>query len=96
MKQLFSDKRLLNYQQRLNRLRCFTVIFLVLLLVPVSVVFYKGFNQFEKDLLIEYKRQTEIVTYQINKRIFKRAILENSLSPQVFDYYQHLYNPINK
>jgi len=96
MKQLFSDKRLLNYQQRLNRLRCFTVIFLVLLLVPVSVVVYKGFNQFEKDLLIEYKRQTEIVTYQLNKRIFKRAILENSLSPQVFDYYQHLYNPINK
>jgi len=68
----------------------------VLLLVPVSVVFYQGFNQFQKDLLIEYKRQTEVVTYQINKRIFKRAILENSLSPQVFDYYQHLYNPINK
>ncbi|NQZ21870.1 MAG: HAMP domain-containing histidine kinase [Colwellia sp.] len=96
MKQLFSDKRLLNYQQRINRLRCFTIIFLVLLLVPISVVFYQGFNQFEKDLLIEYKRQTEIVTYQINKRIFKRAILENALSPQAFDYYQYLYNPINK
>jgi len=96
MKQLFSDKRLLNYQQRINRLRFFTVIFLVLLLIPVSVVFYKGFNQFEKDLLIEYKQQTERVTYQINKHFFKRAILENAINPQAFDYYQHLYNPTNQ
>jgi len=96
MKSLFSDKRLLNYQQRINRLRCFTLIFLVLLLVPVSVIFYKGFNQFEKDLLIEYKRQTEKVTYQLNKRLFKRATLENAISPQAFDYYLYLYSPINE
>jgi len=60
------------------------------------VLFFKGFNQFEKDLLIEYKRQTEKVTYQLNKRLFKRAILENAISPQAFDYYQYLYNPLNK
>jgi len=96
MKQLFSDKRLLNYQQRVNRLRCFTFIFLILLLVPISVVFYKGFNQFEKDLLTEYQRKTEKVTSQLNLKLFKRAVYDNAMSTLTFDYYQHIYNPVNQ
>jgi nitrogen-specific signal transduction histidine kinase len=96
MKQLFSDKRLLNYQQRVNRLRCFTIIFLILLLVPISVVFYKGFNQFEKDLLTEYQRKTEKITSQLNLKLFKRAVYDNAMSTLTFDYYQHIYNPVNQ
>jgi len=96
MKQLFSDKRLLNYQQRVNRLRCFTFIFLILLLVPISVVFYKGFNQFEKDLLTEYQQKTDKVTSQLNLKLFKRAVYDNAMSTLTFDYYQHIYNPVNQ
>jgi len=96
MKQLFSDKRLLNFHQRVNRLRCFTFIFLILLLVPISVVFYKGFNQFEKDLLTEYQRKTEKITSQLNLKLFKRAVYDNAMSTLTFDYYQHIYNPVNQ
>lgn len=96
MKQLFSDKRLLNYQQRINRLRCFTIIFLLLLVLPVSMIFYIGFNQFEKDQLTQYQRQTEKVTNQINKRLFKRGALWNSITTSEFDYYQHVYNPVSQ
>jgi signal transduction histidine kinase len=96
MKQLFSDKRLLNFHQRVNRLRCFTLIFLILVLVPISLVFYQGLNQIEKDQLIKSQRKADKVTYAINKRLFKRAVYENALSPLAFDYYQHSYNPENK
>lgn len=96
MKQLFSDKRLLNYQQRVNRLRCFTLIFLILVLVPICMVFYQGLNLIEKDQLIKSQRKSDTVTYAINKRLFKRAVYENAISPLAFNYYQHSYNPESK
>ncbi len=96
MKRLFSEQGLLNYQQRLNRLRCFTVVFFMLLVIPVSVIFYIGFNQFEIDQLTQVQRQTEKVTQSINKRLFKRWALTNVINPRDFDYYQQLYNPISQ
>ncbi|PAJ75237.1 hypothetical protein CJF42_06195 [Pseudoalteromonas sp. NBT06-2] len=58
--------------------------------------FYKGFNQFEKDLLLEYQRKAEKVTAQLNLKLFKRSVFDNAMSTLTFDYYQHIYNPLNK
>lgn len=96
MKPFFLNKRLFNYQQRVNRLRGFTLICLFLLLVPISMVFIKGYYQFEKDLITEYEDKTEEITSQLNLRLFKRVVFDNAISTFAFDYYQHIYNPANK
>ena len=93
---LFSDTRLQSYPQRLHRLRCLTALFCLLLVVPVSAIFYLGLQQYEKDLLVEYQRQTETVTESINRRLYKRVTLPNGIFPGQFDHYQHLYNPENQ
>ena len=95
-KKTHADKRLLSYPERLNRLRSVTVISFLLLFIPISIIFYIGFTQFEKDVLIQYQGQTDKVTQQINKRLFKRAALANALSTSEFDYYKHLYNPVTQ
>ncbi|KAF7771908.1 two-component system, OmpR family, sensor histidine kinase KdpD [Pseudoalteromonas citrea] len=96
MKSLFSDKCVLRYQQRINRLRGFTLVFLTLLLTPISLVLYKGYTQFEQDLLTEYQNKTQEITSQLNLRLFKRIVFDNALSTREFDHYQHIYNPNNK
>lgn len=96
MKPQLLNKRLLSYKQRVNRLRCFTFVCLFLLLAPISMVFIKGYYQFEKDLLTEYQDKTEEITSQLNLRLFKRVVFDNALSTLAFDYYQHIYNPNNK
>ena len=93
MKPVFSNKRLLSFQQRLNRLRSLTTLFFLLLIIPVSVFFYMGLNQLEKDQLMQYQRKTEKITQLINKQSFKRATLSNAISSNDFEYYQHVYNP---
>ncbi|RJE76761.1 hypothetical protein BGP78_12320 [Pseudoalteromonas sp. MSK9-3] len=93
MTSLFSNKRLLNYQQRIYRLRVFTLVFLTLLLTPISLVLYKGYTQFEQDLLTEYQSKTQEITSQLNLRLFKRIVFDNALSTREFNYYQHIYNP---
>ena len=95
-KSLFPSQQQLNYQQRLKRLRYFTVLFFTLLILPVGVVATIGFNQLEKDLLSQYQRQSEKVTSHINKRLFKRHVLSNGITASEFNYYQHLYNPENQ
>ena len=90
---LFSDTRLQSYPQRLHRLRCLTALFCLLLVVPVSAIFYLGFQQYEKDLLVEYQRQAENVTQSINRRLYKQVTFPNGIFPGQFDHYQYLYNP---
>ncbi|MBQ4851789.1 cell wall metabolism sensor histidine kinase WalK [Pseudoalteromonas sp. MMG012] len=96
MKHLLSNTRLLSYPQRVGRLRYLTGLFLILLLAPISVVLYKGYHQFEKDLLTEYQSKTAKITSQLNLKLFKRVVFDNALNTRTFDYYQHIYNPDNK
>jgi hypothetical protein len=96
MKRLFTELSLLNLNQRINRLRWFTLLFFVVLFIPTSIVFIKGFNQFEQDRLKEYLRHTEKISAKIDKKIFKRVAFLNAISPGQFDYYQTQYSPISK
>lgn len=96
MKRLVTNKHLLNYQQRVNRLRCFTLIFFLFLFVPISVMSTLSFNQLKKDQLSQFQQQSEKVSASINKRFFKYRTLPNAIKPSEFNYAQHLYNPINE
>lgn len=87
---------MLNYHQRIKRLRIFTLAFFILLFLPVCIISAVTYAQFEKDLRSQYQQQSDKMSAAINKRLFKRRTLPNAIKYSEFNYYQHLYNPINK
>ena len=96
MKAFLKPSPLLNYQQRLKRLRIFTLSFFLLLFIPVSLVCVFVFQQFQQEQIVKYQKSATKLSDIINKRLFKQAIMTNSASPTEFDYYQYAYNPETK
>jgi len=92
----FSDNRLLNYAQRLRRLRYLAIGFLLVLLIPLATLLYFGFQQIEKNLLSEYQREASSFVQVFNRKLYKKLTFTNMLSVDAFDYYQQVYNPITK
>lgn len=89
-----SNKRFLNYAQRLRRLRFLAFSFLLLLLVPMVAIVYMGYQQLEKNLIDEYQREANKLVQIIDKKLYKKLTFTNTLSIHEFDYYQQVYNPI--
>jgi len=96
IKLLLTNNHLLNYQQRINRLRCFTLMFFLLLFVPVSVISSLSFEQFKEEQFSQYQRKSDKISASINKRFFKYRTLTNAITPSEFSFYHHLYNPISE
>jgi len=93
---LFSDKRVLNYAQRLRRLRYLAIGFLLFLLIPASTLLYFGFQQIANNLLTEYQRESSNLVEKINRKLYKKLTFTNTLPVNAFDYYQQVYNPLTK
>jgi len=91
-----SDNRLLNYAQRLSRLRYLAIGFLLLLLIPLATLLYFSFGQIEKNLLNEYQREANRLVVVTNRTLAKIRMLTNSLPKDAFVYYRQAYNPITK
>ena len=68
----------------------------MLLFLPVCIISAVTYTQFEKDQRSQYQQQSDKMSAAINKRLFKRRTLPNAIKYSEFNYYQHLYNPINK
>jgi len=87
---------LLNYSQRLRRLRYLAIGFLLFLLIPIGTLLYFGFQQIEANLLNEYQRESSNLVLKINRTLYKKLTFTNTLSENEFDYYQQVYNPLTK
>jgi hypothetical protein len=90
------DKPLLNYSQRLRRLRYVAVGFLLFLLIPIGTLLYVGFQQLENNLLDDYQREASNFVQIFDRKLYKKLTFTNTLSVNEFDYYQQIYNPITK
>ena len=95
-KMLFSDKPIVNYAQRLRRLRYVASGFLMILLVPFGALMYLGYQQLEKNNLNQYQVEASSLIEITNRILFKRRMLTNTLPVEAFDYYQQVFNPITK
>ena len=93
---IFSSKPLNNYAQRLRRLRYLAIGFLSFLLIPLGTLLFFGFQQMEKNLLVEYQREVSSLIQQIDRNFFKKRMLTNTIPVDAFDYYQQVYNPVTK
>jgi len=93
---LTSDKHLLNHTQRLRRLRYLAIAFLLFLLIPLGTILYFGFQQLEKDLLVNYQRAASKLELVVDGNLTERRLISNSLPIDAFDYYRQVYNPYTK
>lgn len=91
-----SGKALLNYPQRLRRLRYLAIAFLLFILIPLGTILYFGFQQLEKNLLDEYQRTANKLEQIVDGRLTKRRMVSSTLPVDAFDYYRQVYNPITK
>lgn len=87
-----SNKPLLNYSQRLRRLRYLAITFLLFLIIPLVTLFYFGFQQIKNNLLTEYQREASNLVQIANGDLYKRGMLANTLSVDVFSYYRQVYD----
>ncbi|WP_102795267.1 sensor histidine kinase [Bowmanella denitrificans] len=91
---LFSTKPLLNYQQRLHRLRMVAMLGLLALLIPVGILLALAYQQLDRQHLADYQRDATELMQSINRKLFKKLTLTNTLDKGAFDYYQQVYNPL--
>lgn len=84
---------MLNYNQRLSRLRYLAVTFLLLLMLPLGTILYFGFQQLENNLLAKYQRTMGKIELIIDSVLTKRRLNSNSLPIDGFEYYRQVYNP---
>jgi len=87
---------MLNYSQRLRRIRYLAIAFLLFLVIPVGTLLYFGFQQIEDNLLTEYQRESSNLVQKINRTLYKTLTFTNTLSVNEFDYYHQVYNPVTK
>lgn len=91
-----SGQYLLSHSQRLRRFRYVAIAFLLFLLLPLGTILYFGFQQLEKDLLLEYQRTANKIEQIIDGSLTKRRLISNTLPVDAFDYYRQVYNPYTK
>ncbi|GAA0344315.1 hypothetical protein GCM10009092_05940 [Bowmanella denitrificans] len=91
---LFSTKPLLNYQQRLHRLRIVAMLGLLALLIPVGILLALAYQQLDRQHLADYQRDATELMQSINRKLFKKLTLTNTLGKDAFNYYQQVYNPL--
>lgn len=96
MKRDYANNILLSFQQRLRRLRAYTGLFFLMVFIPICIVFYFAFHQFEKKNLLDQQRTMERVTATLDKKYYKKLALSNALSFHAFDHRQYLYDPVTK
>jgi signal transduction histidine kinase len=90
------NRHLLNHSQRLRRLRSLAVIFLLCLLLPLGTILYFGFQQLEKNSLLNYQRTASKLEQIVDGSLTKRRLISNTLPVDAFDYYRQVYNPYTK
>ncbi|WDD97429.1 sensor histidine kinase [Thalassomonas actiniarum] len=93
---IFPNNHLLNYAQRLRRLRYLAIGFLLCLLIPLGILLYFGFLQIEKNLLEQYQREASSLVQVTERTLAKRRMLTNALPADAFEYYQQVYNPVTR
>ena len=87
---------LLNYAQRLARLRYMAVGLAMVLLIPLMTLAYFGYQQMLNNQLAEYQREANTLMLSIDRNLFKRRLLTNAFGADEFEFYKQVYNPLTR
>lgn len=91
-----SGEPILGYAERLRRLRVFTTLFLLSMLLPLTALTFYGLHQIGYSQQVEYQRDASNLIQLVNKALTKRRLLTNAIPADAFNYYQPIYNPITQ
>lgn len=92
----FFNQPLLSYSHRLRMLRRLALGFTLILIVPLGLLLFLGYQQLEKDAIASYENESNALVIAANRKFYKRLTLSNNLPATAFDYYQTTYNPLNQ
>ncbi|MCG7532739.1 HAMP domain-containing histidine kinase [Psychrobium sp. MM17-31] len=67
-----------------------------MLFTPACLISLAAYTQFAQEQLTQYQQQSDKMSAAINKRLFKRRTLPNTIRYSEFSYIQHIYNPQTK
>ncbi len=81
-------------QQRINKLRLYIILFFVCVLIPLAVIIYYGYNQFDNEMYFQYRWKSSNALVQINKTLSSRLHNEQQRSPAQYSFYQYVENPV--
>ncbi|MBE1298532.1 MAG: hypothetical protein GJ680_01300 [Alteromonadaceae bacterium] len=87
---------LLNHADRLRKLRILAMGFSLLLIVPLGILLFLGYQQLERNAIAIYKKEANALIINANRKFYKRLTLSNNLPTTAFDYYQPSYDPLTQ
>jgi len=83
------------HQQSISRFRLIVILFFLGLLIPLTLIIYSGFTQFENEMFYQYRWKASNAVEQINKTFTERLAKEQERPPENYNFYQFVKNPVN-
>ena len=68
--------------------------FVICLLIPLTLIIYFGFQQFENEVDFQYQEKSVNVLKQINKKLNLRVKTERKRPVSHYNFYQEVSNPL--
>ena len=87
-------KRFIGDKQRIKRFRVLLSIFFICLIVPLTLIIYYGFKQFENEVDFQYQEKSVNILKQINKKLNSRVKKERKRPVSHYSFYQLVANPL--
>jgi len=91
---IFLNRRIIRDKQRIKRFRMMLSAFFICLLIPIVLIVYYGFQQFENEMSFNYHWKSFNALEQINKKLDKRLKKERKRPPSQYSFYQYVTNPL--
>ena len=92
----FLSSSLLNYKQRLRRLRFIAILLLVFISIPLGTILYFGYQKLKDDYLAKYIHTAKKIEQIIDLKLTDRRTKSDILRVDAFNYYWQEYNPFTK
>ncbi|MBQ4811552.1 HAMP domain-containing histidine kinase [Pseudoalteromonas luteoviolacea] len=93
---LYKNRHSLSHAQKLKRLQVSVILFLLLLMVPLSSLLYFSYHQSHQNQLADYEQEAGNLARVINRKLFRKLSVSNQIAVDAFNYYQFIHNPITK
>lgn len=90
----FLTKRIIGDKQRIRRFRILLSVFFICLIVPLSLIVYYGFKQFENEVDFQHQEKSVNILKQINKKLNTRVKTERKRPISHYNFYQLVTNPL--
>lgn len=80
-------------KQRIRRFRLSVALFFMCLIIPLAIIVYYGFSQFENEMYYQYRWKSSNALVQINRTLTEIISVEQERPVSHYGFYQYVSNP---